>query len=244
MKNETIVLLAGALLAGSSFAGRNLITNFDHRETNGIGLPVGWTKHFRDKMFTSVDVEPQADGSLIGTGILVGDEAGHEAELAAIPLHARDTSKAHEEEVRARIEEADVVLQKTEHWNAVKGVSKTTTGGKIPLTSAPSFETKGNFTGCMLLVEFSDVKWPSTITKANMDTYANDENGAKLWNNTSSIWQFYHDVSCGKVSYKNVVIGPVTVPHPRSYYDDTGKDSGQCARLLIGDALDVLSKSA
>ena len=64
MKTEIIALLAGALLAGSSFAGRNLITNFDHRETNGVGLPVGWTKHFRDKMFTSVDVEPQADGSL------------------------------------------------------------------------------------------------------------------------------------------------------------------------------------
>ena len=257
MKKLTVLflgLLAAATLSAAPFArwfdfpgaggktyriygeGDEFTAWFEAEDGHAVG--------FNDAAKAYEYLKPQADGSLIGTGILVGDEAGHEAELAAIPLHARDTSKAHEEEVRARIEEADVVLQKTERWNLLKGVTKTTTGGKIPLTSAPSFETKGNFTGCMLLVEFSDVKWPSTITKANMDTYANDENGAKLWNNTSSIWQFYHDVSCGKVSYKNVVIGPVTVPHPRSYYDDTSRDSGQCARSLISDALDVLSKSA
>ena len=71
MNRMKLALLMAALFAyaavpgqNASFTGRNLIVNFNHRETNGVGLPIGWTKHFRDKMFTSVDVTPESDGSL------------------------------------------------------------------------------------------------------------------------------------------------------------------------------------
>lgn len=45
-------------------AARNLIYNFNHSEKLAIGLPIGWQKHIRDKMFAAVDVTPQRDGSL------------------------------------------------------------------------------------------------------------------------------------------------------------------------------------
>ena len=45
-------------------AARNLITNFDHRERMGIDLPAGWVKHIRHKLATTLDVQPQPDGSL------------------------------------------------------------------------------------------------------------------------------------------------------------------------------------
>ena len=51
-------------------AARNLITNFDHRERIGIDLPMGWVKHIRNKLTTTLDVLPQPDGALhfIATG--------------------------------------------------------------------------------------------------------------------------------------------------------------------------------
>ena len=52
------------LMVGTSHAARNLVTNFDHREKSGIDLPVGWTKHIRHKLVTTLDVFPQEDGSL------------------------------------------------------------------------------------------------------------------------------------------------------------------------------------
>lgn len=58
------IALAAGLLAGPATAGQNLVTNFDHREKNGVGLAVGWTKHIRDKMFTTLNVAPQPDGAL------------------------------------------------------------------------------------------------------------------------------------------------------------------------------------
>ena len=56
--------------AVSAHAARNLITNFDHRKRIGVDLPMGWIKHIRHKLVTTLDVLPQADGSLrfIATG--------------------------------------------------------------------------------------------------------------------------------------------------------------------------------
>ena len=45
-------------------AARNLITNCDHRERMGIDMPLGWTKHIKDKATTKIDVFSQADGSV------------------------------------------------------------------------------------------------------------------------------------------------------------------------------------
>lgn len=67
---RAVACLLCAQMSGVCLAGRNLITNFDHRERQGIDLPMGWTKHIRHKLVTTLDVQPQADGSVrfIATG--------------------------------------------------------------------------------------------------------------------------------------------------------------------------------
>ena len=45
-------------------AARNLITNFDHRERIGVDLPMGWVKHIRHRLVTTLEVLPQDDGSV------------------------------------------------------------------------------------------------------------------------------------------------------------------------------------
>ncbi len=71
MRFKSVVVVALAVQAAvSAHAARNLITNFDHRERIGVDLPMGWTKHIRHKLVTTLDVLPQADGSLhfVATG--------------------------------------------------------------------------------------------------------------------------------------------------------------------------------
>ncbi len=66
MDRKTIVVAAAAMMAAAALAEgrRNLITNFDHRDRLSVGLPIGWTRHMRDRLYASLDVTPQADGSL------------------------------------------------------------------------------------------------------------------------------------------------------------------------------------
>lgn len=49
--------------------------------------------------------------ALVGSGIFPGDEIGKEAELAAIPLHLRDTSDAYAKARQKRVEERDAAKE-------------------------------------------------------------------------------------------------------------------------------------
>ncbi|MDE3276396.1 MAG: hypothetical protein PUJ80_10280, partial [Verrucomicrobiota bacterium] len=66
MNRKTLVAAVAAMMMTAALAEgrRNLITNFDHSDRLSIGLPIGWVKHIRDKLYTSLDVKPQPDGSL------------------------------------------------------------------------------------------------------------------------------------------------------------------------------------
>ena len=65
MEFRNVVMAVVAMQAAvSAHAARNLITNFDHRERMGIDLPMGWIKHVRNKQTTTIEVLPQADGSV------------------------------------------------------------------------------------------------------------------------------------------------------------------------------------
>lgn len=66
MNRNTLVAAVAAMMVTAALAEgrRNLITNFDHSDRLSIGLPIGWIKHIRDKLYTSLDVKPQPDGSL------------------------------------------------------------------------------------------------------------------------------------------------------------------------------------
>ena len=55
--------------------------------------------------------------------------------------------------------------------------------------------------------------------------------------------KFFYDNSNGLLLYSNVVTVYIRIPnslHPKSYYNDTSKDCGDQANLLIRDALDIM----
>ena len=66
----TVLAVWSVLAAVPAQAARNLVTNFDHRERIGVDLPMGWIKHIRHKLKTTLDALPQPDGSVrfVATG--------------------------------------------------------------------------------------------------------------------------------------------------------------------------------
>ncbi|MBT8038592.1 MAG: M6 family metalloprotease domain-containing protein, partial [Verrucomicrobiae bacterium] len=107
-----------------------------------------------------------------------------------------------------------------------------------PEMGPPSFTLTGEVVGLTILVDFSDD--PGTaVTQPQVDDYFNkpDYTG---FGNSGSVYDYFFIQSGGRLRYNNNVTYYVRVPQPKSYYDDTSVDSGQCGRLLLNAALDVL----
>lgn len=102
------------------------------------------------------------------------------------------------------------------------------------------YETTGIRVGLTILVQFPDET--GTISRREVDEYCNLP-GYSGFSNDGSIFDFFYEQSDGKLKYYNVVTPYVTVPHPKSYYNDTSLGSGTCGRLLLNDALQVLLDS-
>ena len=266
MKKLTVLFLG--LLAAATLSAAPFARWFDFPGAGGKTYPIygegdeftawfeaedGHAVGFNDAAKAYEYLKPQADGSLIGTGILVGDEAGHEAELAAIPLHARDTSAAHDEKVRARMEEFDRANQVTERWEDVKSKTAIRNMAEDVVVTpgvfmTPSWQTVETLVGATILVDFPgedgtgrtlwQIKSPG-ITVADIDAWLNATDGTTKFGNYCSARQYYLDVSNNKFDYSQVIVGPYTMPHPRSYYDDPTKAEVNCADLLFADLKNI-----
>lgn len=206
-----------------------------------------------------VDVDP-ATGAYVGTGVLLGDEAGHEALLAALPLHARDTSEAHREAVAARAAEIQAVVRDDERWAEAQkrgaeraAMLEKAAAGKVDPDS-PEFThaTSGRYVGVTILVDFPLLDASGNVTNSlsktistkynvtAVDAMMNGENYTTD-GSIASMHDYWATVSDGAVDYSNVVIDWVMAPHPREYYNDTTQSSGTCGRKLIGDILGVMA---
>ena len=213
---------------------------------------------FDSKSLTYFYAHQAKDGSLVSTGIAVGDETiSNKDALAAIPLHLRDTSQAAAEERAKRIAKAEEELGITERWNQLKATAhaqrefeeKKASGVETGvLKSPPSSPTLGNIVGLTLLIDFPMTNAygvvTNTLSKAyhpdvtleNLSELLNGEN-CTLYGNASSVRKYFEDVSCDKLSYTNIVIGWFTAAHPREYYDDPTQGNGPSAQELIGEVL-------
>lgn len=87
--------------------------------------------------------------------------------------------------------------------------------------------TSGDVKGLTILVDFPDVK--SDISRSEIDRFFN-ETGYTGFNNNGSIKDYYYDVSGGKVTYTNTLIGFYTAKHPKSYYDDIYEQTSSYAK--------------
>ncbi len=113
-----------------------------------------------------------------------------------------------------------------------------TTDPPPPDQAPPSFTLTGNVVGLTILIDFPD-EAGTVITQAQVDDYLNKPNYTGF-NNAGSVYDYFFIQSGGKLRYNNTVTYYVRVPQPKSYYNDTTKDSGLCGRLILNDALDVL----
>jgi M6 family metalloprotease-like protein len=88
-------------------------------------------------------------------------------------------------------------------------------------------EASSNIKGLTILVDFSDSK--SAIAKSEIEKFFNgvDYTG---FNNNGSIRDYFYDVSGGKVTYTNTIIGFYTAKNPKSYYDDIYEETGSYAK--------------
>ena len=99
----------------------------------------------------------------------------------------------------------------------------------------PQRETVGDFVGLCLLIQFPDV--PGTITRDEVDNFCN-KTGYTGFGNTGSVYDYFLEVSSGKLRYKNVVTPYYTAKHPRKYYTNESVAQPIRARQLIKEALD------
>ena len=76
---------------------------------------------------------------------------------------------------------------------------------------------QGKISGLTVLVQFSDVK--TSITPADVSDMLNTP-GYNRYGNFCSARDYFLKMSNGKLDYKNVVIGPITLSHEKQYYVD------------------------
>jgi M6 family metalloprotease-like protein len=99
----------------------------------------------------------------------------------------------------------------------------------------PQRETVGEFVGLCLLIQFPDV--PGTISQAEVDRFCN-QNSYNGFGNNGSVRDYFHDVSGGRLDYRNLVTPYYTAKHPRSYYTNEAIEQPVRARQLIKEALE------
>jgi M6 family metalloprotease-like protein len=183
------------------------------------------------------------DGSaLVPAGMQVGQ--GDPATLG-LGTHLRLAADIVAQQRRARYEEWDRQMGVSARWEAMKQAQQaaSTAGGASAAVligpPAPS-ATTGTKQGLTLLIDFDDV--PATVAQGDLEKLCNADNYTGFGNN-GSVKQFYYDNSNGLLTYTQVVTAYIRIPnslHNRAYYDDTTKDSGTQAGLLITDAINIM----
>jgi len=115
------------------------------------------------------------------------------------------------------------------------------TANDTVVMAPPSFTTTGIKVGLTLLIDFDDD--PATVPQADIQAFCNSTNYSGYGNN-GSVRQYFLDNSNGQLNYTNVVTVYIRIPnslHPKSWYNDTSKDAGDQANLLIRDAITIMT---
>ncbi|WP_258297670.1 M6 family metalloprotease domain-containing protein [Paenibacillus peoriae] len=158
------------------------------------------------------------EGKLVTTGIGVDQPAPE-----GLQLHIKEDSTVRSQKFMKRFNELRPRQKKTE--------------GREPLAFGPyrglidnNLLTEGEIHGLTVLVEFADL--PLAVSNEDIDDMLNGENYHGN-GNYSSVRKYFETMSSGRLKYINHVVGPVKLPHNRSYYTQV---------LLVEDAMDILMR--
>lgn len=95
----------------------------------------------------------------------------------------------------------------------------------------------GDYVGLCLLIDFPDV--PATISQQEVSDFCNQQ-GYSNFGNNGSVYDYFFDVSDGKLRYTNVVTPYYRAINNLAYYTDPSVSYGTRACELIVEALDNL----
>ncbi|WP_026926224.1 M6 family metalloprotease domain-containing protein [Granulicoccus phenolivorans] len=182
--------------------------------------------------------------SLVPSGVRVG---AADPQTLGLPRHARITRAASMRSAEA----AQDALGPVPRWmqrraeNLERRIARPPAGlpsagpeaTEGPGAAPPPATTTGDYLGLVLLVDFSD--FPATISRQEVDDFCNKP-GYSGFGNNGSAFDYYRDVSDGKLRYKNHVAAYYRAKHPRTYYTDPAVAYGTRAQELIREALDSL----
>ena len=116
-------------------------------------------------------------------------------------------------------------------------LAKATAGTRA---AAPQPAAVGDMVGLCILVQFPDV--PGTITQQEVTNFCNQV-GYSGFGNNGSAYDYFLNVSDGKLRYTNAVTPYYTAQHNRSYYTDPAIPYGTRAQELIREALTHLQST-
>lgn len=101
----------------------------------------------------------------------------------------------------------------------------------------PHVVPRGELVGLCLMVDFPDVR--GTMTRQQVEDFCNKPGYSEFGNN-GSVFDYFHDVSEGRVRYTNIVTDYYTAKRNRAHYTDERKTFGRRARELALETLQHL----
>jgi M6 family metalloprotease-like protein len=196
----------------------------------------GYTVVFDQRLMAYCYAQLSADTSqLLSTGVQV--QAGNPQTLG-LTKHLRISPEAVKRQVAERYAHWDAGMEVSQRWNELKAAARAEAGGAE--YAPPGSTTRGTKIGLCLLIDFDDD--PATVAQAEIVNYCNGDNYTGYGNN-GSVKRYFQDNANNLLTYSNVVTIYIRIPnslHPKSWYNDTTKDCGDQANLLIKDALDIM----
>lgn len=142
------------------------------------------------------------------------------------------------EAAKAKAMESTILPPGTSRWEVrrrrFKSALRSAAAAPGVIPAPPHRETVGDFIGLCLLIQFPDV--PGTVNRDEVDAFCNRP-GYTGFGNNGSVYDYFFDMSGGRLRYKNVVTPYYTAKHPRSYYTNEAISQPNRARELIKEAL-------
>lgn len=185
----------------------------------------------------------KADGmALVSTGRIYSDSQQitlftTEKSISPVALPPRKV-RLKPEAIRQKVAKARAIWQS-------EGPEPVVTISDLKPASTANFSTKAGRTrgepeaeevlGLTLLIEFPDES--ATITKEEVDAYLNQP-GYNKNKNQGSVYDFFNDVSDGRLIYTNIVVDYFTAPNNKTYYSKT--EGYKPLRELLVEALEHL----
>jgi len=144
---------------------------------------------------------------------------------------------------RERFQEWDKDMEVSSRWKTLKAERQQADKavieqGAVVVMAPPSFTTVGEKVGLTMLIDFPDET--GTVARAEIVDLLNGDNYSGNGNN-GSVKRYFQDNSNNQLTYTNVVVAYIRMTQPKTYYNDTSKNNGPQAKLLLNDAITIMT---